>query len=87
MIPLEPFLRNAPPPGFGDGTAPAGFPSYRRCTLPDGSYGVECRFQGCGHKGTIGPPATLECGPACPCLCCRCLQGETLHGVTIGRRP
>jgi hypothetical protein len=69
---------------IGDGTAPPGFPSYRRTTLADGTTGVQCTFCGCGHKGTIGHPSTMECQPGCSCECCRCLHGETVHGLNIG---
>jgi len=69
---------------IGDGTAPKDFPSYRACTLSDGTRGVECTFRGCGHKGTIGHPGTMECQPGCDCPCCQCLHGKTVHGLNIG---
>jgi hypothetical protein len=69
---------------IGNGTAPAGFPAYRRTTLQDGSVGVQCTFRNCGHKGTIGHPGVMECRPSCGCECCRCLNGETMHGLNIG---
>lgn len=72
---------------IGDGTAPPGFPAYGAIQLNDGTIGVRCNFRRCHHKGTIGPPAVLECGKECPCPCCQCLQGKTVHGVTIGGTP
>lgn len=69
---------------IGDGTGPPGFPSYTAVKLPDGTTGVKCTFRNCGHQGTIGPPALLSCGDNCRCPCCRCLQGETVHGLRIG---
>lgn len=65
---------------IGDGTAPAGFPSYRGA--PGGK--VECTFNGCGHLGINGKPCQMACVGYCNCPCCRCLGGETVHGVKIG---
>jgi hypothetical protein len=84
---LEQILQRhlqGPPPTRGDGTAPDDFPAYSRCTLADGTYGVKCNYRGCGHTGEIGHPSKMNCGPACPCPCCRMLQGETVYGLRVG---
>lgn len=69
---------------IGDGTAPQGFPLYTATTLASGERGVMCTFRNCKHKGTIGPPAKMECDQSCACPCCQCLQGKVVHGVRIG---
>lgn len=65
---------------IGDGTAPVGFPAY-------GKYkeGIRCNFNGCGHTGSLGAPAKMDCeGKDCKCPCCRMLAGEIVFGCTYG---
>ena len=67
---------------LGDGTAPPGWPHY-------GAYGadqVRCKYEECGHLGSLlTSPTKMECGTQCACSCCRLLAGEQVHGLTIGR--
>lgn len=72
---------------IGDGTAPAGFPAYRGCTFADGAKGVECTFNGCGHRGVGLKEPAMECvsiGGLCKCPCCRMLSGIPQLGCTYG---
>lgn len=65
---------------IGDGTAPPGWPAY-------GAYqnGIRCNYQGCGHTGSLGSPATMNCrGRDCECTCCQFLAGKTVHGLRYG---
>lgn len=66
---------------IGDGTAPPGWPAYGRK-----GDGIVCNFRGCGHVGTRGAPATMDCGGrGCECPCCRFLAGAVVHGLSYGR--
>jgi hypothetical protein len=71
---------------WGDGTAPAGFPSYEGHS-PTGNpddVQVICTYRDCGHKGKGFDRPEMECGPDCPCPCCRMLQGFPQFGCTYG---
>jgi len=66
---------------IGDGTAPVGFPAYRRH-----EEGIQCTFNGCDHIGWNTVPAGMLCkGIYCECPCCRMLAGKTEYGCNYGR--
>lgn len=66
---------------IGDGTAPPGFPAY----ASNGSGGVICRFQSCGHVGEPANAPTMPClARGCACPCCKMLAGHEVHGCTYG---
>jgi len=72
---------------IGDGTAPAGWPSYGATYGTGGRSvtGVRCNYRGCGHTGSLGSPAKMIClGLGCNCSCCRFLAGATVHGCRYG---
>jgi len=71
---------------IGDGTAPNGWPAYSK-NFKTGE-GIICNFKNCGHTGSLGAPAKMDCaGLGCECSCCRFLAGATVHGVAYGRLP
>jgi len=83
---------------IGDGTAPKGWPAYSaqygqptsesdpNKLLQGRVIGVICKFNGCGHTGSLGAPAHMDCaGPHCHCSCCRFLAGVKVHGLMYGR--
>lgn len=73
---------------IGDGTAPAGWPAYGATYGRGGGViGVRCNFQNCGHAGSLGSPAKMECkGKDCECSCCQFLAGKEVHGLSYGAR-
>lgn len=70
------------PVQIGDGTAPPGWPAYSAVAGEPGR--VECRYEGCGHRGDNGSPCKMDCqGLSCECSCCRMLAGAKVHGCTV----
>ena len=65
---------------IGDGTAPKGWPAYGAK-----GDGIVCKFNSCGHTGSLGSPAKMNCeGRRCRCSCCRMLAGGKEYGCTYG---
>lgn len=68
---------------IGDGTAPKGWPAYGK----HGFGSVRCNFNNCGHTGTLGSPAVMDCkGVNCDCSCCQFLSGKIVFGLSYGPR-